>query len=110
RNQVSVGGGDSGGDKDERRAEYLAALLDTSVEGLGFNRTPSYTILWRGLTQFEAEIARARKEMGESYGRLLERLMEKNLLAESEASALKPQIRLRIFDYRENKSIPIPSQ
>src|SRR5262249_37818130 len=34
RNQVSVGGGDSGGDKDERRAEYLAALLDTSVEGL----------------------------------------------------------------------------
>ena len=100
--------GDQGGDEDRKRIEYLAALLDTNKEGLNFDTKYFYSIAWEGPEHFKHEVARVSKEVRESYQRLVERLMEKNLLFEWEAEELKPEITLQVQDFREDQTTGLP--
>lgn len=99
---------DSGGNDDLERAEYLAALLETSKEELGFDPQPSSAVIWSDAEQFRDEVERIRKELFMKYDDLVARLVSSRLLSQSEAAGLKPQISITVVDSREKASSPLP--
>ena len=94
--------------KNTYRVEYLAELLNTSAQKLGFFHTPSFTIVWKGRLNYKLEALKAREEVQRSYRQLLNRLIEAEMLTKEESGLLVPVISLNIHDIRKDKSISLP--
>lgn len=99
---------DSGGNCDQERADYLAALFETSRDQLGIDPQPSFAVVWSEPEQFRSEVEGMRKDIKKKYGDLTARLIASGLLSENETASLKPQVSITVVDSRENTSTPLP--
>ena len=88
--------------------EYLATLLRTTTDGLGFTNMPLRTITWKGGVEYRQTLQMYRKEIERGYDELKNRLIERELLSASASESLTPKITVRVFDYRLNKRIKLP--
>ncbi|HVF44126.1 MAG TPA: hypothetical protein VM936_13975 [Pyrinomonadaceae bacterium] len=103
-------GGGCGFDRDAARVEYLAGLLYTEEDSLGFSAYPYHEVTCEDLAGCGRALAGVRDEVANSYGVLLDRLLGDGLLDAAEASQLKPDITLNITDLRDVKTFPLPDK
>jgi len=103
-------GGGCGFDRDTARVEYLAGLLYTDYDSLGFAAYPHQEVTCEDPAGCRRALAGVRDEVARSYGVLLGRLLADGLLDGAEAAELKPDITLDITDAREKKSFPLPDR
>jgi hypothetical protein len=96
--------------RDTWRVEYLADLLDTTVENLKLNAFQRREIVCKDEEQCRLALAGLRDEIVGSYSTLLARLAKENLLDPADASELKPDITLDITDWRGKKTFPLPDR
>ena len=88
--------------------EYLATLLKTTADRLGFTNRPSRTLTWKSGVDYRQTLQMYRKEIERSYDELKNRLIERELLSASASESLTPNITVKVFDYRLNKRIKLP--
>jgi hypothetical protein len=99
-----------GVERDSLRLEYLADLLNTSADDLGFDVRPFREVVCKDARQCRRALAGARDEIERSYTALLGRLLNDSLLDPAEASELRPDITLNLTDFRERKTFPLPRE
>ncbi|HZS06323.1 MAG TPA: hypothetical protein VFD58_15890 [Blastocatellia bacterium] len=95
-------------ERNQYRTEYLAELLNTSVEVLKFNPSPSFTVVWKSNAAFKGEVTRRREEIKQKWAALIGRLVQAKLLSEKDAAGVKPNITIEIHDERKNKTVKLP--
>jgi hypothetical protein len=88
--------------------EYLAALFGQSVSELGLRETYYKSIAWSGTQDYKVEVISLRELVTGNFERLKKQYIEKNLLSEAEAEALRPNLIITVMDMRENKTPPLP--
>lgn len=96
------------GERDARRLEYLAGLVGSATDWLGFAASPSYDIVCRTTKECRAELAHVRHQIEQPYAALLERLVAERRLTAEESETLPPDITFRLSDVRDDKSSPLP--
>jgi hypothetical protein len=106
--QIGVSSIDRHGDRDRYRLEYLATLLKTKTEDLKLDLRKWESIFWRSPDQYQREVAQIRQQVEERYQQLIKRLLENNLLSDSEANSLAPTLVIKVNDLRTNPSVPLP--
>jgi hypothetical protein len=89
--------------------EYLAALLNTTADELKLEAYPSHSITWQGAEKYQRKMAQIQQQVKASYEQVIQRLLEKNLLTDSEADGLAPMVVVTIEDLRKNPSVPLPA-
>lgn len=97
------------GDKDSYRLEYLAALLDTTVDDLEIKAHPRYSIIWQDAESYQRQVEQIRQQVKEGYERLIQRLLAKNRLTNSEVDGLAPTVVVTVEDLRKDPSVPLPA-
>jgi len=107
-NQRWMSDADHSVQRDRYRLEYLAALFDQSVSELGLRERYSNSIAWSGTQRYKVEVISLRELVTGNFERLKKQSIERNLLAEAEAEALKPNLIITVMDLRENKTPPLP--
>jgi hypothetical protein len=103
-------GGGCGFDRDTLRVEYLADLLHTTDDALGFTAYPWHEVVCEDAAQCRKALAAVRDEVALSYNTLLRRLLDESLLDGAEAAELKPDITLAVTDERESKTFALPDK
>ncbi|HWS89165.1 MAG TPA: hypothetical protein VN282_19490 [Pyrinomonadaceae bacterium] len=93
---------------DAVRVEYLAALLDTTEEALGFDARPSFTLVCKDTKQCRRELAAVRGRVEQSYAAVVGRLVEKGLLDGTADAPASPPMTFTLFDERRRKTFPLP--
>jgi hypothetical protein len=88
--------------------EYVAKLLRTTTDRLGFTKNPSRTVTWTSGAEYRQMVQMHRREIERSYEEVKNRLIERGLLSVSEAESLAPKITVKVFDYRHDKTIKLP--
>lgn len=96
--------------RDERRVEYLAELLRTTEEDLGLEARAFHAVVCRDERQCRRALASLRDETARTYSQVLGRLAGNGLLDASEASTLKPDLTLDLYDQRDRKTFPLPEK
>jgi len=99
---------DQGVDRDRYCLEYLASLLGQSASELELRETYSKSIVWSGIERYKVDVISLRELVKGNFERLKRRCVEKELLSESEAEALKPNLIITVRDMRQNKTPPLP--
>jgi hypothetical protein len=94
--------------RDRYCLEYLAALLDQSASELELRETYSKSILWSGIQRYKVEVISLRELVAGNFERLKKQCVERNLLSESEAEVLRPNLIITVRDLRENKTPQLP--
>jgi len=94
--------------RDRYCIEYLAALLGQSADELGLRETYSKFIAWSGIERYKVDVISFRELVIGNFERLKKRCIERNLLSESEAEALRPNLIITVRDLRENKTPRLP--
>jgi hypothetical protein len=97
-------------DRDFLRVDYLADLLNTGVGDLKFDVRPFHEVVCKDARQCRRALAALRREIGQSYADLSERLLKESLLDPAEASELKPDITFDLMDFRDDKALPLPDK
>jgi hypothetical protein len=95
-------------DRNPFRVDYLIELTKTTSGQINFSSEPSFRIIWKGLMPYQREIRRIKAEVKQSYNQLLEKLIAAELLTQSDANDLAPQIELQIHDIRKDKNVALP--
>jgi hypothetical protein len=88
--------------------EYLAALINQSVSQLGIRERYSKSIAWSGIQSYKVDVISFRELVKGNFERMKKQCVERNLLSETEAEALKPNLLVTVTDLRENKTTPLP--
>lgn len=96
--------------RDEHRVEYIAELLRTTVEDVGLEARAFHGVVCRDERQCNRALAALRDETGKSYAEVLGRLAADGLLDASEASTLKPDLTLTLYDQRDRGTFPLPEK
>jgi hypothetical protein len=107
-NQRSGGSRDQSVDRNLYRMEYLAFLLNKGVEELKLKNFYHHTIIWAGSKHYTTEVMRLKESIIKDFEHLKTTLVERELLSESEAEGLAPNLILTELDFRQNKSSPLP--
>jgi len=95
-------------ERDRYCIEYLAALLDQNVSEMELRERYFKLIAWSGIQRYKVDVISFRELVKGNFERLKRRYVEKELLSESEAEALKPNLIISVYDLRENKTPPLP--
>ena len=95
---------------DSIRVEYLAALLDTTEDGLGFGARPSFTVVCNDTRQCRRELAGVRGRIEQSYAAVVGRLIEKGLLDGVADAPASPPMTFALLDERSRKTFPLPGK
>jgi hypothetical protein len=96
--------------RDEHRVEYLAELLRTTVEDVGLEARAVHGVVCRDKRQCRRALAALRDETARAYAEVLGRLAGAGLLDASEASTLKPDLTLTLYDQRDRRTFPLPEK
>lgn len=96
--------------RDERRVEYLAELLRTTIEDVGLEARAFHAVVCRDARQCRRALAALRDETARAYAQALERLAGAGLLDASEASTLKPDLTFNLYDQRDRRTVPLPEK
>ncbi|MBO0724644.1 MAG: HEAT repeat domain-containing protein [Blastocatellia bacterium] len=107
-NQRGIGVYNSSVERDRYCIEYLATLLNLSVSQLEIREMYSKSIVWAGIERYKVEAISFRELIKGNFERLKRQCVEKNLLSESDAEALKPNLIITVRDMRGNKTPPLP--
>jgi len=94
--------------RDRYCLEYLAALLGQSADELGLRETYTDLIAWSGIERYKVDVISFRELVIGNFERVKKRCVEGNLLSESEAEALRPNLIITVRDMRENKTPQLP--
>ena len=97
-------------DGNRKRAEYLGAMLGINLRELNFRINPHFGIAWATPEEHKTVLARIRRQIKDSFGRVVEQLIEANLLTRSEAEGLTPNFSITVRDERRDKTIPLPPE
>lgn len=92
------------------RVEYLAALLDTTGSGLGFEALPSFTVICKDTRQCRRELAGVRVKVEQAYAAVVGRLVEKSLLDGVGDAPASPAMTFTLYDERRRKTFPLPDK
>lgn len=92
------------------RVEYLAALLDTTESGLGFEASPSFTIICKDTKQCRRELAGVRGRIEQAYAAVVGRLIEQSLLDGVGDVPAAPPMTFTLYDERRRKTFPLPDR
>jgi hypothetical protein len=95
---------------DEHRVEYLADLLRTTDDDLGLPARSFREVVCRDARQCRGALAALRDETARAYAEVLGRLAAAGLLDASEASTLKPDLTLDLYDQRDLRTFPLPEK
>jgi hypothetical protein len=107
-NQRWVGSADRSVERNLYCLEYLAALLDQSPSELKLQETYSKSIAWSGIERYKVDVISIRGLVIGNFERLKKRCVERNLLSESEAEALRPNLIIAVNDVRKNQTPQLP--
>jgi len=107
-NQRGMSVADHGVQRDLYCLEYLAALLGQSASELRLRETYSKSIAWSGIERYKVDVISFRELVIGNFERLKKQCMERSLLSEAEAEALRPNLIITVMDMRENKTPPLP--
>jgi hypothetical protein len=107
--QTGVSSSETFRDRDKFRMEYLAVLLQTTIEGLKLNPQLSFSIAWNGTEHYKKEVKHIREKVEGSYKALIKELIERGLLSSQEAGTLAPSISIFVQDLRRDKRIQLPT-
>jgi len=99
---------DRGVERNRYCLEYLAALLGLSVSQMELRERYSKSIAWSGIQDYKVEVISFRELVKGNFERLKRQCVDKELLSESEAEALKPNLIMTANDLRENKRPQLP--
>jgi hypothetical protein len=102
-------GGPGGGRRDDMRVEYVAELLGTTEGELKLEASPFREVVCQDERQCRRSLAALRDEVVGGYADALKRLLDAGLLDQAEAAGLKPDITLRLNDWRDRRPFPLPS-
>ncbi|MBO0860936.1 MAG: hypothetical protein J2P21_21120 [Chloracidobacterium sp.] len=105
-NQRGIGVYNGSVERDRYCIEYLAALLQVSQ--LEIQERYSKSIVWAGIEQYKVEAISFRELVKGNFERLKRQCVEKELLSESEAESLNPNLIITVRDLRENKTPQLP--
>jgi hypothetical protein len=94
--------------RDRYCLEYLAALLGRSASELELRETYSELITWSGIQRYKIDVISLRELVTGNFERLKKQCVERNLLSQSEAEALRPNLIITVQDLRENKTPRLP--
>jgi len=95
-------------DRDRYCLEYLAVLLGQSANELGLRETYSKSIAWSGIERYKVDVISFREQVIDNFELLKRRCIAWDLLSESEAEELKPNVNVTVNDMRENKTPALP--
>ncbi|MCA1618918.1 MAG: hypothetical protein LC795_06320 [Acidobacteria bacterium] len=95
-------------ERDAFRVEYLAELLRTTAERFELEARSFHEVVCRDERQCRRALADLRDEAARAYAAVLGSLVGAELLGADEASGLKPDLTLVLYDYRERKTFPLP--
>ena len=95
---------------DDIRVEYLAALLDTDEDALGFDARPSFTVVCDDTRQCRRELAGVRGRIEQSYAAVVGRLIEKGLLDWVADAPASPPMTFTLYDERRRRTFPLPDK
>jgi hypothetical protein len=107
-NQRWMSDADHSVQRDRYCLEYLAALFGQNVSELGLRETYYKSIAWSGTQRYKVEVISLRELVIGNFERLKKQSIEKDLLSEAEAEALRPNLIITAMDMRENKTPPLP--
>jgi hypothetical protein len=95
-------------DRDQYRREYLALLVGQDLRLFNFDTRVYRTIQWTGADEFTRQVGNLGERERIIFRTLVNDLLQKGLLSEEEATALKPNISIVVQDMRKDKSISLP--
>lgn len=93
---------------DAARVEYLAALLDTTEDGLGFDARPSHRVVCKDARECRRGLVGVRARIRQSYAGLVGRLSEKGLLDGAVDAPASPPMTFTLYDERRRRTFPLP--
>jgi hypothetical protein len=110
--QGPCGDGFYGGyvERDERRVEYLADMLETTTEELGLEAHSFHEVVCKEAQQCRRALAEVRDKIVGGYAEALKRLLAAGLLDPAEAAELKPDITLQLNDSRGRRLFSLPDK
>jgi len=94
--------------RNESRLGYLSDMLGIETSALEIDLNEFFTIEWHDAKQFQSEMARHKKGVELTYWNLVVSLVENKLLSTDDANTLRPNLSIRVFDLRADKSVPLP--
>jgi hypothetical protein len=93
----------------ESKAPGFAAFLLKSVKiKLELREKYSKSIAWSGIKRYKVDVISFRELVIGNSERLKKQCVERKLLSEAEAEALRPNLIITVRDMRENKTPPLP--
>jgi hypothetical protein len=106
--QKGVGTSSTAIRKDDYIIEYLAELLDTSDEEIKACVKPNFEIILQHIKNYSTEIDSIGKKVEHLYSSLLKRFTEKNIFNQSKALSIKGRLEIRVYDFRNDRTLPLP--
>jgi hypothetical protein len=97
-----------GGPTDWDRVDYLAALSAGTILSSELRDVSRMLVRWRDAKDLLNRAAEGRAALIGLYERWLRTLVAKNLLTEQERQTLAPVVRVRMYDFRDNRVQPLP--
>ena len=94
--------------RDPRRLEYLALMLDLPTEEVRFDTNPVRTVQWSTQEDYRRAVEEICQLVLKAFDSLHALLAARGLITSSEAAAIRAHVHLRVFDNRQDKSIPLP--
>jgi hypothetical protein len=107
-NQKGAGVTDQSVERSLYCLEYLAALLGQGASELELREKYSKSIAWSGIKRYKVDVISFRELVIGNFERLKKQCVERKLLSEAEAEALRPNLIITVRDMRENKTPPLP--
>jgi hypothetical protein len=107
-NQKGLSVYDQSVDRDRYCLEYLAALLNQNESELELRTSYYKSIASSGIKSYKAEVISLRELATGNFERLKKQCIERNLLSEPEAEALRPNLSITVRDLRQNKTPQLP--
>ena len=110
RSPLGSGGSfdDRGVERNRYCLEYLAALLGLSVSRMELRERYSKSVAWSGIQDYKVEVISFRELVKGNFERLKRQCVDKELLSDSEAEALRPNLIITVNDLRKNKTPQLP--
>jgi hypothetical protein len=104
----SAGSSTEGGPSSEARFKYVAAVVGMESADLPVHAVEFHSLPWQGTNQLDAAIERIRSSVVHRHARLIQLLLQRQLLARDDAAALPlPDIEFLIHDARSDASTPL---
>jgi hypothetical protein len=92
-----------------RAEEFLAVYLETTPSQLPIRSTAELKLTWTGPEAFEAAVRKFIAEQRGRFGLVAGQLAVRGYLSSSEASELRPNLRIHADDVRQRDRTPLPN-